>query len=326
VHRLNYSTGFLPVRIPAPILADYQRYIEPLQTDDRYLASPLVDEPDGDLLVRSWRWWYNARGIIEMENRLDAAATAVVIVHPWGIDDGHGLKTPDPAGVSFFCTYTKNQVALAHMRDVIDPFLAKIREHVSIVGYSLPGTEDPIRKLLYASIHTRPEALDVEEGERQLGRTLDAWSFSGDAIPSTFELDSRHPVSSYFAHAPSTHTCHGYDGDFRTHLPMPLSVGIQHAPDDLVFYDGEGYEPVRDFLRARGIRHILLAGYATDMCVISTTCGYKNLSRDFNLFLVGDATMATFPGSTTPRFATQTAIANAALTQLVTQVSWIHPG
>ena len=59
---------------------------------------------------------------------------------------------------------------------------------------------------------------------------------------------------------------------------------------------------------------MLLAGYNTDMCVCSTTAGYKNLAQDFDVFLVGDATIATFPAQPTPRFATTTAVCFAALT------------
>ena len=50
----------------------------------------------------------------------------------------------------------------------------------------------------------------------------------------------------------------------------------------------------------------------------------ENLIRDLNVFLVGDATLATFPASTTPRFATQVALVNSALRVLVTQVSWVR--
>jgi hypothetical protein len=60
------------------------------------------------------------------------------------------------------------------------------------------------------------------------------------------------------------------------------------------------------------------------MCFCLTTAGYKNLSEDFNVFLVGDATLATFPANTTPRFATNAHISFAALNQLVTQVSWVQ--
>jgi nicotinamidase-related amidase len=91
----------------------------------------------------------------------------------------------------------------------------------------------------------------------------------------------------------------------------------------VVIYDAEGYAPLRDFLRKDGVRHVLLTGYATDMCFCRTTAGYQNLSRDFNVFLVGDATLATFPANPTPRFATNAAVSFAALDQLITQVSWV---
>ena len=52
--------------------------------------------------------------------------------------------------------------------------------------------------------------------------------------------------------------------------------------------------------------------------------GYENLSRDFNVFLVGDATLATFPASPTPKFTTSAHISFASLDQLITQISWIH--
>jgi hypothetical protein len=59
------------------------------------------------------------------------------------------------------------------------------------------------------------------------------------------------------------------------------------------------------------------------MCYCRTTAGYQNLSRDFNVFLVGDATLATFPANSSPRFATNAAISFASIDQLITQVSWI---
>jgi len=320
----TYTVKLDPLRNPEPILADFPHYVEPLPADRRFAAPPLVDDPGGTLAVRAWRWWYNARAIVETENRLDPRATAIVVVHPWGIDDGHGLRTPQPAGVSFFCTEAKNRIALTHMREVLSPFLDRLRDRVALIGYSLPGTEDPIRRLLYASISTPLENLDIEEGERQLRVLLDQWPFTGEPLIPALELSEAAPVSSYFALTPSTETGQRYDRNFRKHLPMPVSAGIGHQPQDVAFYDDEGYAKVRDFLKARGVRHVLLAGYATDMCVISTTCGYRNFSGDFNVFLLGDATLATFPAATTPRFATQVAVANAALTQLVTQVHWVR--
>jgi nicotinamidase-related amidase len=90
-----------------------------------------------------------------------------------------------------------------------------------------------------------------------------------------------------------------------------------------VFYDPEGYDVLKAFLQKHGIRHVLLTGYHADMCVCATTAGYKNLRKDFNTFLVGDATQATFPACDTPRIATTAAVSFAALDLFITQVSWI---
>ncbi len=309
---------------PPPLLADYPEFVEPLQCEDRYLTAPVVDEPTGDLTVRAWRYWYNVRGIVEMENRLEARATAIIMVHPWGIDDDHGLVTPEPAGCAFFCTREKNQLAGRHITQVVNPFLQRLRERVGLVGYSMPRGEDDLRKLLYASIDTPPGALNPPEGERRLGELLRAHSFTGTPLVAELALDPRNPAHSYMTQTPSTDAHRGANGEGFWELPMPVHSALDRRPTDLVFYDGEGYEKVRDCLRCRGIRHVLLIGYATDMCVKATTCGWDNLAQDFNLFLVGDATLATFPASTTPRFATQVALHNTALWQLVTQASWVR--
>jgi hypothetical protein len=60
------------------------------------------------------------------------------------------------------------------------------------------------------------------------------------------------------------------------------------------------------------------------MCYCKTTAGYENLSKDFNVFLVADASLATFPANSSPRFAVNAAISYAALQQLVTQISWVQ--
>ena len=70
----------------------------------------------------------------------------------------------------------------------------------------------------------------------------------------------------------------------------------------------------------------VLAGYATDMCYCRTTAGYQNLVKDFNVFLVGDATLATFPANDSPKHATNEAISFASLDHLITQVSWVKYG
>src|SRR4029077_9226454 len=100
----------------------------------RFEAAPLVRDQGADLEVRAWRFSYNARGIIEMPNYLVAAHTAVIVVHPWGIDDGQGWNSPEPAGVAMFCTPEKNRLYHQHIHKVVNPFLKAMRGKVGMIA------------------------------------------------------------------------------------------------------------------------------------------------------------------------------------------------
>jgi hypothetical protein len=322
----TYENRLRRLESPPPLLADHPEFVEPVRELVRYEAPALVDEPGADLHVRAWRFSYNARGIIEMPNHLQAARTAVIMVHPWGVDDGQGWRTPEPAGVVDFCTLEKNHLAGRHTREVIDPFLKRLRGKAAFVMYSLPGPEDPIRKKLYRSLRARPTAAEREAGARELAAKLNSFTYRGEPLPATLELSGETPVIDYFRQLPGLDAGPRYNAPGFWELPIPVTRDVTAEPDDVVIYDAEGYGPLRRFLKEHGIRHVLLTGYATDMCFCRTTAGYENLAKDFNVFLVGDATLATFPANSTPRYATNAHISFASLSHLITQVSWVEPG
>ena len=139
-----YENRLKPIADPQPILADFPQFVEPVREVARFEAPILIDDPGADLDVRAWRFSYNARGIIEVPNRLRADRTAVIVVHPWGIDDGQGWRTPEPAGVAFQCTPAKNKIVLDHAATVINPFLK------STARQGPPGGLQPPR-------HRRPD-------------------------------------------------------------------------------------------------------------------------------------------------------------------------
>jgi nicotinamidase-related amidase len=319
----TYENRLTPLEKPAPILADHPEFVEPLGPQPRFLAPAIVDEAKGDLEVRAWRFSYNARGIIEMPNRLVAAHTAVIVVHPWGIDDGQGWKSPEPAGVAMFCTPEKNRLYHKHIEKVVNPFLKSLRGKAGLIAYSLPGKEDAIRRKLYRSIRTKPTDKERADGAKELTAKLNSFKYKGDPLSAAFTLGSETTTAAYFKKFPGLDAGPKFDPKGFWELPIPVVKGIDVAANDVVIYDGDGYPPLRDFLKKQGIRHVLLAGYATDMCVCSTTAGYKNLAPDFNLFVVGDATLATFPAAPTPKHATQAALGMISLEHLVTQVSWV---
>src|ERR1043166_4330262 len=280
-----YVNKLTPLKDPPPLLADYPDYVEPLKPGQRYEAPILIDEKDADLDVRAWRFSYNARGIIEVPNKLQAKATAIIVVHPWGIEDGQGWKSPEPAGAAFHCTPFKNRLTLKHMKDVIDPLLQAGRPHVGLVGYSLPGTADPIRKKMYRSVSHQPSADERKQGAKELAAKLGSFKYAGQPLPEKIVVSSDTPAVDYFKQFPGLDPSAKFNNAGFWELPIPVAKPIEVAERDVVFYDGDGYPVLRDFLKKNGIRHVLLAGYSTDMCVCSTTAGYKNLSKDFDVFL-----------------------------------------
>jgi nicotinamidase-related amidase len=319
----TYHNRLTRIEDPKPLLADHPEFVAPVEEEARFEAPAVVDDDGADLHVRAWRFSYNARGIIEMPNHLRASETAVIMVHPWGIDDGQGWRTPEPAGVCDFCTPTKNAVAARHTRTVIDPFLKSLRGKAAFVMFSLPGSEDPIRKKLYRSIHGKPTEAQRKQGAKELAKKLNSFSYKGEPLPQELKLSRETPVIDYFKQFKGLDAGARFNNAGFWALPIPVTRDVTVDPDDVVIYDAEGYEPLKKFLKAHKVRHVLLTGYATDMCFCRTTAGYQNLSRDFNVFLVGDATLATFPGNRSPRHATNAAISFAALDHLITQVSWV---
>src|SRR3982751_4352011 len=126
----QYQNTLTLLKNPPPLLADYPEFIEPVKELTRYEAPLLVDDEGADLDVRAWRYSYNARGIIEMPNQLRAKNTAVIMVHPWGIDDSWGWRSPEPAGVADMCTPEKNRLSARHTEQVIEPLLKRLRDRV----------------------------------------------------------------------------------------------------------------------------------------------------------------------------------------------------
>jgi hypothetical protein len=318
-----YDNHLHPLENPGPLLADFPQFCQPVEELQRFEAAPLIEDKDANLSVRAWRYSYNARGIVEIPNRLVARHTALIVVHPWGIDDANGWHEAEPAGVALCCTPEKNRIYHQHLQTVVNPLLKRLRGHVGLVAYSLPGTEDSIRRQLYRSVRevTTPEARAA--GQHRLQTALKQFTYRGSPVDAQLLLSGPPTAAEYFRAFPGIDSSAKYNGQGFWDLPIPVTTHLDVALDDVVIYDGEGYPLLRDFLQAQGIRHVLLCGYNTDMCVCKTTAGYENLAPDFNTFLIGDATIATFPANNTPKYATNAALSFAALRQFITQNSWV---
>ncbi len=189
----TYTNRLQRIENPQPLLADHPKFFEPILEQAHFEAPAIVDEPQADLHVRAWRFSYNARGIIEMPNHLQAKHTAVIMVHPWGIDDGQGWNTPEPAGVADFCTQEKNHLAAEHTRSIVKPFINSLRDHVGLTLYSLPGKCDPIRHDLYRSFTYTPTAAERAAAARELDKVLRGFDYRGQELPSELKLSTSTP-------------------------------------------------------------------------------------------------------------------------------------
>ena len=233
----SYENRLMKLVDPSPLLANYPEFIEPVRERTRYEAPPLVQDAGADLAVRAWRFSYNARGIIEIPNTLRGDQTAIVVVHPWGIDDGQGWVTPQPAGCAFQCTPAKNAILRQHVRKVLNPFLKRMRGHVSTVLYSLPGKADPIRRNLYRSVRGQPTPQERVAAQQALEKKLRSFPYQGQPLPTKLKLSRDLSVVDYFRQFPGLDAGAKYNRAGFWKLPVPVHRDIDVAPQDVVIYD-----------------------------------------------------------------------------------------
>ncbi len=320
----KYDNRIKKIKAPSPLLKGNQSMISTVyNSEERYEGNPLIYNKGADIVVRAWRYSHRVRGIIELNNYIDSEKTAVIIVHPWGVDDDNLLNTSEPCGATFMGTPEKNALYHKHLKEVVLPFIDKMRDSIDEILYSLPGEEDEIRKLFYHSVSTPSGKLDRKKGQIEYEKLLKKYSFSGNQLPDSFQLNGDSLTRSYFKNFSGIGADEFYDGDFWK-VPLLLASDISYKGTDKVIYDGEGYEIVKSYLKEKGIENILLCGYATDACVVSTTAGYENLEKDFNVFVVGDCTLATFPAVNSAGEFTSVALCKASISHFITETAWIQ--
>jgi nicotinamidase-related amidase len=166
---------------------------------------------------------------------------------------------------------------------VINPLLERLRPQVKFVMYSMRSGEKPEHKKAYRSIRNHPSAAEQAAGLRELHATLKAFKYEGNPLPAELKLSETNAVRDYFEQFPGLDATAKYNNEGFWDLPTPVCSDVKMHPEDIVIYDDDGYPALREFLKKNEIRHVILTGYATDMCFCLTTAGYKNLSKDFNV-------------------------------------------
>ncbi len=135
------------------------------------------------------------------------------------------------------------------MRQLLDPLLKRLRPHVRVVLYSLPGGLDPLRRQVYRSTEHRPCQQQRREGYRQLLQVLRKHRYQGPAVPQQMKLSDRLPVVDYFKQLPGL-DARRFNSPGFWELPIPLVREITYHPDDVVLYDRQVYAALREFLQS----------------------------------------------------------------------------
>lgn len=75
---------------------------------------------------------------------------------------------------------------------------------------------------------------------------LRAFDYRGEPLPKSLTLDRDTPVASYFKQFPGLDASARFNNAGFWDLPIPLTVDVQAAADDIVVFDGEGYPKLRE--------------------------------------------------------------------------------
>ncbi|GAB4448534.1 MAG: hypothetical protein Kow00120_18730 [Anaerolineae bacterium] len=88
---------------------------------------------------------------------------------------------------------------------------------------------------------------------------------------------------------------------------LRMSPAVEVRDDDCVIATGQ---QMHEFLKARGMLHLIYVGYATNWCILSRDYGVRAMqARGYNPILLRDATMGVeFPDTLANCFATEMAI------------------
>lgn len=294
------EAAYTRITNPDAIFDDNPDYISPILPNEfrRYLESPIVENAGGDISLRAWRFSPMVGGLAESYNVLASEKTALIVVHPWGIEDGQGWDFPqayNASGYAFMGTLPDNIHYNNHVNDVVKGLVDSLRGRLPLVVYGMPGSADDTRYNIYRDYTHQPSLADRVVGQAEMEDYLS--DLSGSEQPDR----------------------------------IPVNQNLQAAPGDVVAYDDLGYAQLKSYLQSYGIENVILAGYAANTTLSKSTCGYMNLKKDFKVFVVGDATMSTWPKTTNPpsgftRISTRNAIFAATIESGVaaTQVSWLE--
>ena len=168
-------------------------------------------------------------GIIEVPNRLSSSRTAVIVVHPWGIDDGQGLAQPRAGRrrVSMHPGEEQDRARACrqgHRSRFSRPCAVKLAYSWAIAFRELrirSGGRSTARSA------ASPQSRNAGKASESSRPSSKASITAGSQYPVRSTVDSQTPALAYFKQFPGLDAGPAFDGTRILELPIPVMKPIE---------------------------------------------------------------------------------------------------
>lgn len=221
-------------------------------------------------------------GWFETPFDLDPRETGFVALHLWNVGDVNGPDVPDAFLVDMGLRETQEEsvrIAERYIRPAIDASRA--------AGLPIFHVEPVKIALKYNSVHYMLDDDDLKPSPPARPRPPEAnpgWNRE---------------------RAERTHG-RGYN-EWEGWKQMRILASCDAEPGDQVILTGRQFDRI---LRSKGIKNLIYAGFATNMCIMDSAAATKEmLSFGYRIFLIREATLAVeYPETLADRAITQSAL------------------
>ena len=157
---------------------------------------------------------------------------------------------------------------------------------MALTMYSLRDKEYPVSQATVPQYSTQTLIqLNEQLPKKELHQILNSFRYQGGGLPSEIQLSSDNTVRDYFRQFPGLDAGDHYNNAGFWKLPIPVCAAVDMSHDDVVIYDADGYDVLRDFLKKNAVRkrdsgrirhrHVLLQD---DSWIRKPVSGFQRLS------------------------------------------------
>ncbi len=302
-------------------LNHYPPYFDSIVLENSISGAPIILKDSSMLSIRAMRYSYNFRSMIIHDINIDPQETALIVIHPIDIDNGE-ISTVMPLGAYFMGTPSKNTIASKHMKEVLNPFIQKMRKQLKKIIFIMPFYSKTDLVKLYSMKGDTYQGIDSNYLNEYLLK-INKYNYEGIDTHLPLILKGRSILNSYFNEFPGLMLNNTKNNIEFSKLPFRINRDIILSEGDLILFDDMSLESFDSLLLSMDIKNLIYSGYAMDLCVKKLNQGYEKTAPLYNIFVCIDAGLTTFPGDDgLNKYNTVNAL-NTSFLYFITQIGWI---